>query len=48
MSKHSCSYATHAQIQDFFSGEWGGGVQAQRPENSLDNVFSFFLFLVLN
>ena len=26
-----------ARIQDFFSGR-GGGVQARRPENSLDNI----------
>ena len=33
-----CSSCHHAQIQEFLSGR-GGGVQAQRPENSLDNVF---------
>ena len=27
----------HARIQEFLSG--GGGVEARRPENSLDNVF---------
>ena len=27
----------HARIQDFLSGG-GGGVEARRPENSLDNV----------
>ena len=35
----------HARIQDFFQGGWG--VQAWRPENSLENVF-FLFFLVLN
>ena len=33
----------HADIQIFFVREGGGGVQAQRRENSLD----FFLCLVL-
>ena len=32
------SNRVHARIQDFFSGE-GGGVEAPRPGNSLDNVF---------
>ena len=31
----------HARIQEFLSGVGGGGVgvEARRPENSLDNVF---------
>ena len=37
------SNRVHARIQDFLSGRGlgggGGGVEAQRPENSLDNVF---------
>ena len=35
------SNRVHARIQDFLSGGgWGGdGVEARRPENSLDNVF---------
>ena len=36
----------HARIQECFFR--GGGVQARWPENSLDNVFFFFFFLVLN
>ena len=31
------SNRVHARIQGFLSG--GGGVEARRPENSLDNVF---------
>ena len=27
-----------------FSGVGGGGVQARRPENSLDNVFFLFIY----
>ena len=35
------SNRVHARIQEFLSGGgWGGGgVEARRPENSLDNVF---------
>ena len=35
------SNRVHARIQEFLSGgrEGGGGVEARRPENSLDNVF---------
>ena len=39
------SNKVHARIQDFLSGVGGGGgggeggVEVQRPENSLDNVF---------
>ena len=32
------SNRVHARIQEFLSGG-GGGVEARRPENSLDNVF---------
>ena len=32
------SNRVHARIQDFLSGG-RGGVEARRPENSLDNVF---------
>ena len=32
------SNRVHARIQEFRSGG-GGGVEARRPENSLDNVF---------
>ena len=32
------SNRVHARIQEFWSGR-GGGVEARRPENSLDNVF---------
>ena len=34
-------YEYHARIQNFFQGG-GGGVQARRSENSLDNVFFVF------
>ena len=36
------SNRVHARIQEFLSGGgwgWGDGVEARRPENSLDNVF---------
>ena len=34
------SNRVHARIQEFLSGgRGGGGVEARRPENSLDNVF---------
>ena len=33
------SNRVHARIQEFLSGGEGGGVEARRPENSLDNVF---------
>ena len=33
------SNRVHAWIQEFLSGGGGGGVEARRPENSLDNVF---------
>ena len=33
------SNRVHARIQEFLSGGRGGGVEARRPENSLDNVF---------
>ena len=33
------SNRVHARIQEFLSGGGGGGVEARRPENSLDNVF---------
>ena len=36
------SNRVHVRIQEFLSGEGGGGgggVEARRPENSLDNVF---------
>ena len=33
------SNSVHARIQEFLSGGGGGGVEARRPENSLDNVF---------
>ena len=33
--------------RNFFRGGGGGGVQARRPKNSLENVF-FVVFLVLN
>ena len=32
------SNRVHARIQEFLSGG-GGGVEARRPESSLDNVF---------
>ena len=39
----------HAQIQNFLSERGGGGVQAQRRENSLDCfMFFFVLFFVQN
>ena len=31
------------RIRNFIQGGGGGGVQVQRPENSLDNVVFFFL-----
>ena len=42
------SNRVHARIQEFLSGVgWGGGggVEARRPENSLDNVFFFAINL---
>ena len=34
------SNRVHARIQEFLSGKGGGGgVEARRPENSMDNVF---------
>ena len=33
------SNRVHARIQEFLSGGGGGGVEARRPESSLDNVF---------
>ena len=36
------SNRVHARIQEFLSGGglgWGDGVEARRPENSLDNLF---------
>ena len=43
MSKHSCSYATHAQIQDFFSGEWGGPGPTARKQSG-QRFFFLFIF----
>ena len=33
------SNRVNARIQEFCHGGGGGGVEARRPENSLDNVF---------
>ena len=33
------SNRVHVRIKEFLSGGGGGGVEARRPENSLDNVF---------
>ena len=43
------SNRVHARIQEFLSGGrgWGGGVEARRPENSLDTVFFFGHQLIL-